>query len=128
MSRLFLLSNIVTKPRMATSDGQGLIVWARTLTGWIDRHLGAAGSANDDDSAKGDGSGGGGELSLRVHWVAVLKMLRARRANRRWRWRRRRSPSRGLVSQPRRAPDTAAPAAAFLDGATSGTHRDAYRR
>jgi hypothetical protein len=33
--------------------------------------------------------GGGGESFLRVHWVAVPKAMRARRANRRWRRRRR---------------------------------------
>jgi hypothetical protein len=40
----------------------------------------------------GGGSGGGGESFLRVHWVAVPKILRARRVNRRRRRRQRHPP------------------------------------
>jgi hypothetical protein len=53
--------------------------------------------ANVQTRSDGSGATRGGESFLRVHWVAVPKVMRARRVNRRWRVR---SPEAG-----QRAPD-----------------------
>jgi hypothetical protein len=48
--------------------------------------------ANVQTRSDGSGATRGGESFLRVHWVAVPKVMRARRVNRRWRRRRRQVP------------------------------------
>jgi hypothetical protein len=59
-----------------------LTVLSFRLSHWLFNHSAAA--ARDGEGDEGvSGGGGGGESFLRVHWVAVPQVLRARRVNRR---------------------------------------------